>query len=204
MSLQYGYSSALNTAVYNLAQSGVFVAAAAGNWNMDACSISPASAYGAYTTGATDSADARSIWGGGQASNYGSCVNGNAPGTNIKSGTLNSGTTTMSGTSRPHRTWLGRPPSYKATYGDHSWITIRDWINSSSTVGVISGLPSGTANRLLSRPACSTSGHSREGRRHRRPSLARVARTPYPTTTVTATRARNRLVYSSGYTTFSM
>ena len=153
MSLQYGKSTALNQAVYNLAESGVFVAAAAGNFNVDACTVSPASAYGAYTTGATTSGDARSIWSGGQASNWGACLDGNAPGTSIKSAYLNSGTASLSGTSMASPHIAGVAALYKATYGNAGWLTIRDWINVASTKNVITGLPVGTPNRLLYKAA---------------------------------------------------
>jgi len=38
---------------------------------------------------------------------------------------------------------------YKATFGDASSSTIRTWLINNSTSGVITGNPSGTANRLL-------------------------------------------------------
>src|SRR5690349_20339772 len=59
MSLGGGASSALDTAVNNLANSGVPIAVAAGNSNVDACGTSPARAANAITTGATTTSDAR-------------------------------------------------------------------------------------------------------------------------------------------------
>ncbi len=149
MSLQYGYTAALNTAVYNLAQSGVFVAAAAGNWNVNACDISPASASGAYTTGATNKTDGRWYWSASSASNYGPCVDGNAPGEDVKSAWIGSGTNTITGTSMASPHVAGTAALYKATYGDHGWSTITNWINANSTTGVLTGLTGGTPNRLL-------------------------------------------------------
>jgi subtilisin family serine protease len=53
MSLGGGISSALDTAVNNLSNSGVPVAVAAGNSNANACNSSPARAVNAITVGAT-------------------------------------------------------------------------------------------------------------------------------------------------------
>jgi hypothetical protein len=38
---------------------------------------------------------------------------------------------------------------YKATFGDHSFSTIRTFLINNATSGVISGNPSGTPNLLL-------------------------------------------------------
>jgi serine protease len=101
MSLGGGWSSALNTAVTNLWNSGVFVAVAAGNSNANACNYSPASASGAYTVASSDWQDRKSSF-----SNWGSCVNIYAPGSSITSTwhTSNTATNTISGTSMaaPH------------------------------------------------------------------------------------------------------
>ena len=74
---------------------------AAGNENKDACSTSPASAEGAITVAATTINDGRSSF-----SNFGSCVDIFAPGSNIKSADYRSrtGSRTLSGTSMacPH------------------------------------------------------------------------------------------------------
>src|SRR5439155_17950500 len=59
LSLDGGYSQALNDAVTNLVQSGVFVAVAAGNDSADACNSSPSSAPGTYTVAASDRDDQR-------------------------------------------------------------------------------------------------------------------------------------------------
>jgi len=102
MSLGGGASTALDTAVQNLALSGVPVALAAGNEAKDACTTSPAragTAAGVITTAATDSADREASF-----SNFGRCVDIWAPGVSVLSTSKNGGTTTLSGTSMasPH------------------------------------------------------------------------------------------------------
>ena len=101
MSLGGGKSASLNRAVNRAAGEGVIVVVAAGNENKDACTTSPASAEAAVTVGATTINDRRSSF-----SNFGSCVDIFAPGSNIKSADYRSstGSRTLSGTSMacPH------------------------------------------------------------------------------------------------------
>ncbi|HEY0021567.1 MAG TPA: S8 family peptidase [Longimicrobium sp.] len=144
LSLGGGYSSTLNNAVTNLANSGVFVAVAAGNENQPACNVSPASAPAVTTVASSTSSDAKSSF-----SNYGSCVDVYAPGSSITSTWSNGGTNTISGTSMasPHVAGVGA--LYKATYGNASQSTIDSWIKNNATANVITGNPTGTPNRLL-------------------------------------------------------
>ncbi|HEX9935848.1 MAG TPA: S8 family serine peptidase [Longimicrobium sp.] len=144
MSLGGGASSSLNTAVTNLANSGVFVAVAAGNENQNACNVSPASASAALTVAASTSTDARATY-----SNYGSCVDIYAPGSSVTSTWINSGTRTIDGTSMASPHAAGVAALYKGTYGEASSSTIHSWIVNNSTAGVITGNPTGTPNRLL-------------------------------------------------------
>ena len=146
MSLGGGFSTALNNAVTNLHNSGVFVAVAAGNDNRNACNYSPASATAVYTTAASTSSDTKASY-----SNYGSCVDGYAPGSSIRSAWIGSSTATatISGTSMASPHVAGVAALYKATFGNASSSTIVNWINSNATTGVINGNPSGTPNRLL-------------------------------------------------------
>jgi subtilisin family serine protease len=144
MSLGGGYSSSVNTAVANLANSGVFVAVAAGNSNANACNYSPASAGAAYTVAASERTDTRASF-----SNYGSCVDGYAPGAGIKSAWLSGGTNTISGTSMASPHVAGVAALYKATYGNASSSTIASWLSNNATPGVIKSNPTGTPNRLL-------------------------------------------------------
>jgi subtilisin family serine protease len=148
MSLGGGRSTSLNTAANNLANSGVFLAVAAGNESQNACNVSPASASAAYTTAASQSNDTRASF-----SNYGSCVDGYAPGVSIKSAwySSNTATNTISGTSMasPHVAGVGA--LYKSANGDASSATVASWINSNATAGVIRSNPSGTPNRLLNK-----------------------------------------------------
>ncbi|MFL5384605.1 MAG: S8 family peptidase [Longimicrobiaceae bacterium] len=144
MSLGGGLNSSLNTAATNLANSGVFLAVAAGNENQNACNVSPASASGVFTTASSTSSDAKSSF-----SNWGSCVEAYAPGSSITSTWINSGTNTISGTSMASPHVAGVAALYKGTFGDASSSTISSWIINNATTGVITGNVTGTPNRLL-------------------------------------------------------
>ena len=75
MSLGGGSSPALDQAVQNLFDGGMFVVVAAGNSNKDACSGSPSGASAAFTVGSSYIDDTRSYF-----SEYGACVDIFAPG----------------------------------------------------------------------------------------------------------------------------
>ena len=146
MSLGGGYSSSVNTAANNLSNSGVFVAVASGNSNANACNYSPASASAVTSVNASTSTDAKASF-----SNYGSCTHLYAPGASITSAWIGgtTATRTISGTSMASPHVAGVAALYKATFGNASSSTIRSWLINNSTTGVITGNPSGTANRLL-------------------------------------------------------
>jgi subtilisin family serine protease len=146
MSLGGGFSSSLNAAANNLSNAGVFVAVAAGNSNANACNFSPASASAVTSVMSSTSSDAKSSF-----SNFGSCAHLYAPGSSITSAwhTSNTATRTISGTSMASPHVAGVAALYKATFGDASSSTIRTWLINNATTNVISGNPSGTANRLL-------------------------------------------------------
>jgi subtilisin family serine protease len=101
MSLGGGTNSAVDQAVRNSIADGVFYAVAAGNSNQDACRYSPARTAEAATVGATTSTDSLASY-----SNFGTCVDLDAPGSSITSAWIgsNSATNTISGTSMatPH------------------------------------------------------------------------------------------------------
>lgn len=145
MSLGGGRSTSINNAARAMVNAGVFLAVAAGNENVDAANSSPASETTACTVGATTSGDARASY-----SNFGSVVDIYAPGSNILSTWIGgtSATNTISGTSMasPHVAGLG---AYLLTLlGRRSPQQLCSYIVSTATPNVLSGIPSGTVNRL--------------------------------------------------------
>jgi subtilisin family serine protease len=146
MSLGGGASTTLDNAVNNLSNSGVAIAVAAGNSNVDACSSSPARAANAITVGSTTSTDARSSF-----SNFGTCVDLFAPGSSILSSWFSSdtATATLSGTSMASPHVAGVAALYKQANPSASAATIRNAIVNNATSGVISGAGTGSPNRLL-------------------------------------------------------
>ncbi|HEX5869213.1 MAG TPA: S8 family peptidase, partial [Longimicrobium sp.] len=144
MSLGYPLSTAVNSAATNMINAGVFTAVASGNENQNACNVSPASATGTLTVNASDRLDRRATF-----SNYGGCTDVYAPGVDVFSTWIGSGTNTISGTSMasPHAAGVGA--LYKSAFGDAASATIVSWIISNATPAVITGNPVGTPNRLL-------------------------------------------------------
>jgi subtilisin family serine protease len=146
MSLGGGASSALDTAVNNLANSGVPIAVAAGNSNTNACNSSPARAANAITVGSTTSTDARSSF-----SNFGTCLDLFAPGSSILSSWFSSdtATATLSGTSMASPHVAGVAALYKQANPSASTTTVRNAIVNNATTNVISNPGTGSPNRLL-------------------------------------------------------
>lgn len=148
MSLGGGASTALDTAVNNSINSGVTYAVAAGNSNTNASSQSPARVAAAITVGSSTTSDARSSF-----SNFGSVVDIFAPGSGILSSynTSNTATATLSGTSMASPHVAGVAARFLQSNPGASPATVRNAIVNDATLNHLSGLPAGTANRLLFR-----------------------------------------------------
>ena len=144
MSLGGSANTSVDNAATNMVTKGVSVAVAAGNSNANASTFSPARASGVITVAASTSTDAKASF-----SNYGSYVELYAPGQNITSTWLNSGTNTISGTSMASPHVAGVAALYLAYYPTATPATVSSWIITNATTGVITGNPAGTPNRLL-------------------------------------------------------
>jgi subtilisin family serine protease len=147
MSLGGGVSTALDTAVRNSIADGVTYAIAAGNANQNAANSSPARVAEAITVGSSTRTDARSSF-----SNFGSVVDVFAPGSSITSAwaTSDTATNTISGTSMatPH---VAGVAARILQSGFVSPATVRNTIVNTAGLNKLSGIPAGTANRLLFR-----------------------------------------------------
>ena len=133
LSLGGYFDSLMNDAATRLVNDGIVLAVAAGNDGANACSYSPASAPAPITVGAIDSSDARSFF-----SNYGSCLDIFAPGSNILSTTMNSSTGYKSGTS------MAAP--HVAGVAAVFWSLHPDWTSTQVSAAV---LASATANKVI-------------------------------------------------------
>ncbi len=146
LSVGTGFSQAVNDALARSTAAGVTYAAAAGNSSADACNFSPASAPSAITVAAVSQVDAFSGF-----SNYGSCVDLEAPGESITSDWIGStsATATISGTSMatPHVT--GAAALYLSTAPSATPSQVTQALTGNATTNLLTSVPAGTPNRLL-------------------------------------------------------
>lgn len=147
MSLVGNASRSLDRAVASSIRDGVTYAVAAGNNNLDACNFSPARLANAITVGASTNTDARASF-----SNFGTCVDVFAPGTDITS-TYNLSDTaikTISGTSMASPQVAGVAALFLETNPGASPATVSATIISSATLDHLSNAGTGSPNVLLS------------------------------------------------------
>jgi len=146
MSLGGGIDTSLDNAVNTSINDGVSYAVAAGNDNANACNSSPARVAAAITVGSTTTTDARSSF-----SNFGTCLDIFAPGSSITSAwfTSNTATNTISGTSMATPHVAGVAALFLQGNASASPLTVRNAIVNSATSGVITGVGTGSPNRLL-------------------------------------------------------
>ncbi len=144
MSIGAGYNATVNLAVQNSIAAGVTYTVSAGNYSTDACMQSPASAPDALTIGATDAGDSFASF-----SNFGTCVDLLAPGVNITSWWTGFGSTTLSGTSMSSPHVAGAAALYLQLNPTATPAQVRAALVGNATAGLVTGVPSGTANQLL-------------------------------------------------------
>jgi len=146
MSLGGGNSAALDTAVKNSIASGIAYAVAAGNDSANACTGSPNKLPEAITVGATTNTDAMASY-----SNFGTCLDIFGPGSSITSANYNNntGTSVLSGTSMASPHVAGAAALVLARNTSATPQLIRDTLVAEATPNVLTGIKTGSPNKLL-------------------------------------------------------
>ncbi|GIG65195.1 S8 family serine peptidase [Phytomonospora endophytica] len=139
-----GTNSTLENAVKRSIAAGVQYSLAAGNDNTNACNFTPARVPEAITVGATANNDSRSTF-----SNYGSCLDIFAPGTNIVSTSNSGGSQTMSGTSMAAPHVAGAAALYLGANPSATPAQVRDALVNNGSKNKVTSPGSGSPNVLL-------------------------------------------------------
>lgn len=146
MSFTTGQSTSLESAVDRAYADGMTVVAAAGNSNVDACTVSPAGAkVSALTVGATTQTDARAPY-----SNFGACLDLFAPGSAITSAGVSSpsASAVLSGTSMAAPHVAGLAARYLSANPSATPAAVMSAILADSTPDVVTGAGTLSPNRL--------------------------------------------------------
>ncbi len=143
MSLGGGNSTILDLAVERAIDAGVTFVVAAGNSNINACSGSPNKVPAAITVASSTSTDSRSSF-----SNWGSCVDIFAPGSDITSTWSNGGINTISGTSMAAPHVAGAAALFLQAYPNSTPAEVDAGLTAFATENKIAN-PNGSPNLLL-------------------------------------------------------
>jgi subtilisin family serine protease len=146
LSLGTTKSDSLNSAIDRAYADGITVVVAAGNSNVDACTVSPGSnKVSALTVGATTNTDARASY-----SNFGACLDLFAPGSGIKSAwhTGTSATNVLSGTSMASPHVAGIAARYLSAVPAASPATVMSAVISATTNNVVTSPGTLSPNKL--------------------------------------------------------
>lgn len=140
MSLGGPVSTALDAAITNSANTGIYYVVAAGNSNANACNFSPSRIPSVITVAASNINDNKASF-----SNYGRCVDTYAPGVELLAAWPNNLYATLSGTSMASPVASGILANYLSRLGRSGYTTFFN----SMTNNVILRNPSGTINKLV-------------------------------------------------------
>jgi subtilisin family serine protease len=146
MSLQGGFSVALDNAVTVSIAHGITYAVIAGNNAGSACGYSPSANKDAITVAASDVNDVFASF-----SNNGSCVDIVAPGVDITSAWIGSANATaaLSGTSMASPHVAGAAALFLSTNTGAAPAQVAATLTSTATAGVLTSVPGSTVNLLL-------------------------------------------------------